>query len=76
MVSELDGKIQCNQFQGIFADDTRFLSHYACYIDNMPWVRLTSSVTRYSDPKSVVTFLAPLSRSGRGAGGEGLPQLI
>ena len=29
----------------------------------------------YSSPKSVVTFSSPLSRSGGGVGGEGLPQL-
>lgn len=28
-VFELDGQIQCDYFPGIFADDTRFLSHDA-----------------------------------------------
>ncbi|MEA5619794.1 glycogen debranching N-terminal domain-containing protein, partial [Cronbergia sp. UHCC 0137] len=47
MATDLDGQINYNTHLGIFSDDTRFLSHYACYIDGKPWVRLTSTTTRY-----------------------------
>lgn len=33
MVTALDGQINQENPLGIFADDTRFLSHYACYVD-------------------------------------------
>uniref|UniRef100_A0ACD5GRW7 Glycogen debranching N-terminal domain-containing protein n=2 Tax=Cyanophyceae TaxID=3028117 RepID=A0ACD5GRW7_9CYAN len=33
LVTDLDGEIDSNSLQGLFTDDTRFLSHYGCYID-------------------------------------------
>ncbi|MCT7990986.1 amylo-alpha-1,6-glucosidase [Laspinema olomoucense] len=69
MVSELDGQIQCDKFQGIFADDTRFLSEYACFIDNTSWMRLTSSVTRYYASKIYLTNPAISSQNGEIAKG-------
>jgi hypothetical protein len=47
MVTDLDGQIEPNSFLGIFADDTRFLSYYACYADGNAWIRLRSTTTTY-----------------------------
>ncbi|MBD2364436.1 amylo-alpha-1,6-glucosidase [Anabaena minutissima FACHB-250] len=47
MVSDLDGNINPETSQGIFADDTRFLCYYACYINGKNWIRLTSTTTAY-----------------------------
>lgn len=47
MVSDLNGQVNHDSHQGIFSDDTRFLSHYSTYIDGHPWTRLSSTVTTY-----------------------------
>ena len=47
MVTALDGHIEQEGYLGIFADDTRFLSHYACYVDGNNWVLLRSTTTSY-----------------------------
>lgn len=47
MVTDLSGQINHNGLLGIFADDTRFLSYYACYVDGHPWIRLMSTTTMY-----------------------------
>lgn len=47
MVTDLDGQINRDNLLGIFANDTRFLSYYACYIDGNPWIRLRSTTTTY-----------------------------
>ncbi|PIG91535.1 glycogen debranching N-terminal domain-containing protein [Gloeocapsopsis sp. IPPAS B-1203] len=47
MVTDLDGQIQQDGFLGIFAEDTRFLSYYACYANSSSWVRLRSTTTTY-----------------------------
>lgn len=47
MVTDLNGEINQNNFLGIFTDDTRFLSYYACYADGIPWILLRSTTTTY-----------------------------
>ncbi|WAL60658.1 amylo-alpha-1,6-glucosidase [Thermocoleostomius sinensis] len=47
MVTDLAGQIHPEGYFGIFCDDTRFLSYYACYIDGHDWNRLTSTTTAY-----------------------------
>lgn len=47
MVTDLDGQIKPDDFLGIFTDDTRFLSYYACYIDGNSWILLRSTTTTY-----------------------------
>jgi glycogen debranching enzyme len=47
MVSDLNGNINPETSQGIFSDDTRFLSYYTCYINGKNWIRLTSTTTSY-----------------------------
>jgi glycogen debranching enzyme len=47
MVTNLNGQIEADSEQGVFAGDTRFLSYYAISANSQSWVRLTSSVTAY-----------------------------
>lgn len=47
MVTNLDGEIQADSEQGVFAGDTRFVSHYHYYCNGLRWHRLSSSATTY-----------------------------
>lgn len=47
MVTDLNGNISSETSQGLFADDTRFLSYYACYVNGKNWIRVTSTTTTY-----------------------------
>src|SRR6266404_3695690 len=47
MVTSLDGQIERDTELGVYADDTRFVSHWAIFADGMPWIRLTSAATAY-----------------------------
>src|SRR5262245_13809391 len=47
MVTDLAGEIQPETEQGIFADDTRFVSYYAISANGVAWQRLCSAVTAY-----------------------------
>ncbi|MFQ4146637.1 glycogen debranching N-terminal domain-containing protein [Chlorogloeopsis sp. ULAP02] len=47
MVTDLSGNIHPETNQGIFSDDTRFLSYYNCYLNGKNWIRLTSTTTAY-----------------------------
>src|SRR5207244_2587974 len=47
MVTDLGGEIQADTEQGVFADDTRFVSYYAIFANGLPWQRLNSAATAY-----------------------------
>src|SRR6185436_7495019 len=47
MVTDLAGEIQPETEQGVFSDDTRFVSYYAISANGVPWQRLSSAVTAY-----------------------------
>jgi len=47
MVTDLAGEIQPDTEQGVFADDTRFVSYYAVSANGVAWQRLSSAVTAY-----------------------------
>src|SRR4029077_10014491 len=47
MVTDLAGEIQADTEQGVFADDTRFVSYYAISANGVAWQRLSSAVTAY-----------------------------
>src|SRR5256886_1004035 len=47
MVTDLAGEIQPDTEQGVFADDTRFVSYYAISANGLAWQRLSSAVTAY-----------------------------
>jgi glycogen debranching enzyme len=47
MVTDHSGEIQADTEQGVFADDTRFVSYYALFANGTPWQRLNSAATEY-----------------------------
>jgi glycogen debranching enzyme len=47
MVTAEDGQILHNSDQGVFSDDTRFVSYYAMFANGEPWQLLTSSAVSY-----------------------------
>lgn len=51
MVTDLGGEIALESEQGVFADDTRFVSVYKIRSNGRPWTRLTSSATTYLSAK-------------------------
>ena len=64
MVTDLAGQIQPEGHLGIFSDDTRFLSYYACYLDGHPWTRVTSTTTTYYAAQIYLTNPTFVSRNG------------
>src|SRR4029077_7618503 len=55
MVTDLAGEIQPDTEQGVFADDTRFVSYYAISANGVPWQRLSSAVTAYYEARVYLT---------------------
>ncbi|HLF78049.1 MAG TPA: glycogen debranching N-terminal domain-containing protein [Dehalococcoidia bacterium] len=47
MVTELDGQIASDSQEGLFADDTRFVSYYEISANGQRWERLTSATPTY-----------------------------
>ena len=47
MVTDECGEIAAGSEHGIFAADTRLVSHYKLYLNGVPWTLLTSAVVRY-----------------------------
>src|SRR5919201_5178956 len=64
MVTALDGQIVTESEQGVFADDTRFLSSYAIFANGTPWVRLTSSAITYYAARICLTNPTIVTESG------------
>jgi len=64
MVSDLDGSIRTGTDDGVFADDTRFVSHYAISANGVPWDRLTSSATAYYAARIQLTNRAVPTEDG------------
>ncbi|MCU0568462.1 MAG: hypothetical protein MUF49_17930 [Oculatellaceae cyanobacterium Prado106] len=69
MSTDLSGQVQSDGYLGIFSDDTRFLSYYACYIDGHPWTRVTSTATTYYTAQIHLTNPKFRSRQGTIAAG-------
>ena len=55
MVTDLAGEITGEGELGVFADDTRFVSHYAISANGEPWTQLTSSATAYNTARIYLT---------------------
>jgi glycogen debranching enzyme len=47
MVTAPDGQILADSDEGVFADDTRFVSHYSVFANGRSWKLLTSSTVSY-----------------------------
>ncbi len=74
MVTNLSGQISPDLLQGLFSDDTRFVSHYACYLDGHPWIRLSSTTTAYYG--SQVYLLNPTITTKEGTIAQGTISLV
>src|SRR5438445_177575 len=55
MVTDLGGEIQADTEQGVFADDTRFVSYYAIFANGLPWQRLNAAATADSAARIYLT---------------------
>src|SRR5262245_61466151 len=64
MVTDLAGEIQADTDQGVFADDTRFVSYYAISANGVSWQRLTSAVTEYYATRVYLTNPAIATEQG------------
>jgi len=47
MITDQSGEIDQTKSQGLFADDTRFLSTYQLYINDKSWTRVASAAVTY-----------------------------
>ncbi len=64
MVTDLNGEIRTESELGVFADDTRLVSHYTIYADGYPWRRLTSATTNYYAARIYLTNPAFTTEDG------------
>jgi glycogen debranching enzyme len=64
MVTDLNGEIATESEQGVFAGDTRFVSHWSIFANDRPWVRLTSSTTTYYAARIHLTNQAFTTQDG------------
>ena len=64
MVTDLGGEIQADTEQGVFADDTRFVSYYAISANGVPWQRLNSAATAYFAARVYLTNAVVATEDG------------
>jgi glycogen debranching enzyme len=55
MVTDYGGEITPTAAQGVFADDTRFVSSYRLWIDGQPWQRVSSAAVMYHTMRLFLT---------------------
>ena len=55
MVTDRSGEIDPNAVEGVFAEDTRFLSAYRMRINGKPWERISSAALSYHDARLYLT---------------------
>ncbi|MGI8552008.1 MAG: amylo-alpha-1,6-glucosidase [Dehalococcoidia bacterium] len=67
MVTDQNGEIDQNQAQGVFAEDTRFISTYNLYINEKSWERVTSAVVAYYAARLELTNPEVLRTDGQGS---------
>ena len=66
MVTDLNGEIDQTKAQGLFAEDTRFISTYQLYINDQPWQRVTSATVTYYVALLNLTNPRVLTPDGKG----------
>ena len=64
MVTDLGGEIQADTEQGVFADDTRFVSYYAISANGVSWQRLSSAATAYYAARIYLTNAVVATEDG------------
>src|SRR6267143_5279154 len=65
MVTDERGEVDARSEQGIFADDTRFVSHLRLTIQGKPWVLLTSAVVHHYTVQLQLANPAVVTSSGK-----------
>jgi hypothetical protein len=55
MVTDLSGAIAADSEQGVFANDTRFVSYYGIFANGEPWIRLASAATASHSARITLT---------------------
>jgi hypothetical protein len=55
MVTDYRGQIDPLQAQGVFADDTGFVSGYRLWINGKPWERISSAAVSYHSDRLYLT---------------------
>lgn len=66
MVTDRRGAIDETKPQGVFADDTRFISMYQLYINDRQWKRVTSACVTYYAARLELTNPKVLTTDGKG----------
>ena len=66
MVTDLNGEIEQTKPQGLFAEDTRFISTYQLYVNQQPWQQVTSAAVTYYAARLDLTNPEVLTPDGRG----------
>jgi glycogen debranching enzyme len=64
MVTDLNGEIAAGSELGVFARDTRFVSHWAIFANGESWERLTSSPTSHYGERIYLTNRAFATEQG------------
>jgi glycogen debranching enzyme len=64
MVTGLGGEIEADSEQGVFADDTRFVSYYAIFANGVPWQLLNSAATSYYAARVYLTNAVMATEAG------------
>jgi glycogen debranching enzyme len=62
MVTDYGGEIDPRQIQGVFADDTRFVSGYRLRIAGQPWQRVSSAAVAFHSARIYLTNPTLLGR--------------
>ncbi len=70
LVTELDGSITDATDQGLFSNDTRYISRYQLYVDGYRWTLLNSGAISYCAARAYLTN--PLVETRRGRMAEGV----
>jgi glycogen debranching enzyme len=55
IVGSRDGELSGDSELGVFANDTRFVSHYGITVNGRPWTRLSSSTTTHYEERIYLT---------------------
>ncbi len=70
LVTELDGSVSNATQQGLFSNDTRYISRYQLYLNGYRWTLLNSGAIAYYAERVYMTN--PALRTERGAIREGV----
>jgi glycogen debranching enzyme len=65
LVTDFDGQIDQTQAQGLFSEDTRFISTYNLYINDKSWTRVASAAVTYYAAALDLTNPRVLTPDGR-----------